>query len=42
MEHAIHKAIESRRAYEHRRHTLAVAIIMALVVAVALTVLLVG
>ncbi len=42
MEHVIHKPIESRRAYQHRRHTLGLAIIMALVVAAALVVLLIG
>jgi hypothetical protein len=42
MEHAIHKAIESRRAYKHRRHTLALAMVMAMVIAAALAVLLVG
>jgi len=42
MEHIIHKPIESRRAYEQRRHTLAFAMILALAVAAALAVLLVG
>src|ERR1035437_433504 len=42
MEHVIHKPTESRRAYEQRRHTIAFAMILALVVAAALAVLLVG
>lgn len=42
MEHAIHKPIESRRAYEQRRQTLAFAIGLALAVAVALSVVLFG
>ena len=42
MEHAIHKPIESRRAYQHRRHTIGFAMILALTVAVALTLLLLG
>ncbi len=42
MEHAIHKPIESRRAYRHRRHTIGFAMILALIIAVALAALLVG
>jgi hypothetical protein len=42
MEHAIYKPIESRLAYQHRRHTIAFAMVLALSVAVALTILLVG
>jgi hypothetical protein len=42
MEYAVHKAIESRRAYQHRRHTLAFAVAVALTIAVALVVLMVG
>ena len=42
MEHVIHKPIESRRAYEHRRHTIGFAMLLALSVAVALTFLLLG
>lgn len=42
MEYVIRKAIESRRAYEQRRRTLAIAILCSLAVAVALAVILVG
>ncbi|HEY4978199.1 MAG TPA: hypothetical protein VII25_03455 [Candidatus Acidoferrum sp.] len=42
MEYAIHKAIESRRAYEQRRHTLAFAMVLALTITVALVVLIIG
>ncbi len=42
MEYVVHKAIESRRAYQQRRHTLAFAVAIALTIAVALVVLLVG
>jgi hypothetical protein len=42
MEHAIHKPIESRRAYQHRRHTIGFAMILALTIAVALAALLLG
>lgn len=42
MEHTIHKPIESRRAYQHRRHTIGFAMVLALTVAVALTFLLLG
>ncbi len=41
MEHALNKPIESRRAYQHRRHTIAFGMVIALVIAVALVVLLV-
>ena len=40
MEHILNKPIESRRAYAQRRQTLALAIIMSLAVAVALSVVL--
>jgi uncharacterized protein GlcG (DUF336 family) len=42
MEHTLHKPIESRRAYAHRRHTLALGFAMALVIAAALIALMVG
>lgn len=42
MEHAIHRPIESRRAYRQRRHTIAFAMVLALSVAVALSLLLLG
>jgi len=42
MEHALNKPIESRRAYQQRRHTIAFGIVIALVIAVALVVLLVA
>ena len=42
MDHAIHKPVESRHAYEHRRHTIGFAMILALTVAAALALLLVG
>ena len=42
MEHAIHKPVESRRAYQHRRHTIGFAMVLMLAVAVALTFVLLG
>lgn len=42
MEHVLNKPIESRRAYQQRRHTIAFGIVIALVIAVALVVLLVA
>jgi uncharacterized protein GlcG (DUF336 family) len=42
MEHAVRKPVESRRAYQHRRTTLAMATVLALGIALALAVLLVG
>jgi uncharacterized protein GlcG (DUF336 family) len=42
MEHALRRPVESRRAYQHRRQTLALGMILALGIAAALTLLLVG
>jgi hypothetical protein len=42
MEHAIHEPVESRRAYRQRRHTIGLAMILMLAVAVALTFVLLG
>jgi uncharacterized protein GlcG (DUF336 family) len=42
MEHTIHRQVESRRAYQHRRRTIGFAMLLALVVSVALAVLLIG
>jgi uncharacterized protein GlcG (DUF336 family) len=42
MEHVIRRPVESRRAYQHRRKTLALAIFLALGIALALGILLVG
>jgi uncharacterized protein GlcG (DUF336 family) len=42
MEHVLRRPVESRRAYRHRRRTLALGIILALGITLALAVLLVG
>jgi uncharacterized protein GlcG (DUF336 family) len=42
MEHIIHRQIESRRAYQQRRKTIAFAMVLALVLSVALAFLLMG
>jgi hypothetical protein len=42
MEHAIRKPVESRRAYQHRRKTLILGTLLALVIAGVLAILLVG
>jgi hypothetical protein len=42
MEHILRKPVESRQAYAHRRKTLALGIFLALGVALALTLLLLG
>jgi hypothetical protein len=42
MEHAVRKSVESRYAYEHRRKTLVLGMVVALAIAVALAILLVG
>jgi len=42
MEHILRKPVESRRAYQQRRQTIAFAMVLALGVAAALTVLLIG
>jgi hypothetical protein len=42
MEHAIRKPVASRHAYEHRRKALIVGTLVALVIAGALAVLLIG
>jgi hypothetical protein len=42
MEHAVRRPVESRRAYAQRRKTLGWVVLLALAVAAALTVLLVG
>lgn len=42
MEHAVRKPVESRHAYEHRRKTLILGMLVALAIAGALAVLLVG
>lgn len=42
MEHAIRKPVESRYAYQHRRKTLIMGVLVALVIAGALAILLVG
>jgi hypothetical protein len=42
MEHILRKPVESRRAYEQRRKTLAFGVILALSVAVALAFVLMG
>lgn len=42
MEHAIRKPVESRHAYQHRRKTLILGVLVAVVIAGALAILLVG
>jgi len=42
MEHILRKSVESRRAYEQRRKTLAFGVILALSVAAALAFVLIG
>lgn len=42
MEHALRKPVESRRAYRQRRNTIAFGMIVTLLLAVAMTILLIG
>jgi hypothetical protein len=42
MEHAIRKPVASRNAYQHRRKTLILGMLVALVIAGTLAILLVG
>jgi len=42
MEHAVRKPVESRRAYRKRKNTIVLGMILALVLAAAMAVLLVG
>jgi uncharacterized protein involved in exopolysaccharide biosynthesis len=42
MEHAVRKPVESRRVYTRRKNTIALGMILALMLAAAIAVLLVG
>lgn len=42
MEHALRKPVESRRAYKQRRNTIALGMILTLLLAAAMTILLIG